>query len=277
MMKCNDLQADLALYGDDILSSQRTSAIETHFESCPMCRAKHAANLELLADLSQIERPQMPDALIRSLRLAVSTELRTGGRSTSWFSTDTVKWLQMRVMPYSVGVLASLVIGMGVLTFMFSSAQNAEDVIAVSPKPASSVTDLMLASNRGSNSPDEMIYPADYAKTRLAVSSQSPSLNPQGALVTLASSFVRENMKDEGVVVVADVFSNGLAKIQEIIDPSRNSKTIVDLEKALDADLGNAPFVPASLDGRSESVRVVLRFESVNVSTKDRPRNRRGL
>ena len=84
-------------------------------------------------------------------------------------------------------------------------------------------------------------------------------------------------MKDEGVVVVADVFSNGLAQIQEIIDPSRNSKAIMDLEKALDADLRNAPFVPASLDGRSESVRVVLRFESVNVSTKDRPRNRRGL
>ena len=276
-MKCNDLQADLAYYGDDILSPQITSAIKTHFESCPMCRAKHAANIELLSDLSQIKRPQMPDATTRSLRRAVSTELRTGNLTTTWFSADLVKWFQMSFMPYSVGVLASLVIGMGVLTFMFSSAQNADDAVAVSPKPASNVTDLMLASNRGSHSPEEMIYPADYAKTRFAVSSQSPSLNPQGALVTLTSSFVRENMKDEGVVVVAAVFSNGLAQIQEIIDPSRNSNAIMDLERALDADLGNAPFVPASLDGRSDSVRVVLRFQSVNVSIKDRPRNRRSL
>ena len=276
-MKCEALKANLAFYGDDTLSPQIASAIEVHFESCPVCRAKDAANRELLADLSRLERPQMPDALTRSLRNAVSTELRSGRRSTSWFSTGVTEWLQMRVMPYSVGVVASLVIGIGVLTFMFSSAQNAEDVAAVSTKPLNDVTNLMLASNRGPHSPDEMIYPAEYAKTRLAVSNQSPSLNPQGALVTLTSSFVRENMKGEGVVVVADVFSNGLAQIQEIVDPSRNRKAIIDLEKALDADLGNAPFVPASLDGRSGSVRVVLRFESVNVSTKDRPRNRRAL
>jgi len=278
-MKCKDIQYDLALYSEDVLSPELASAIESHFESCPICRAKNACNREIRNDLRFARRPQMPDVLARSLRTAVSNEIRTGRRSVSWASTEIGEWFQMRLMPYAVGVLASISVGLSVLTIMFSNTRTAGDEMA-GPRPASSDTSILLAGNRGpfaSNTGDQVIYPADYARTRTAVSGESPSLNPQGALVAMTGSFVKKNMSGDGVVVVADVFSNGLAQIKEVIDPSRDRKAISDLEKALDADLGNAPFLPASLDNRSDSVRVVLRFQSVDVSTKELPRNRRRL
>ena len=116
--------------------------------------------------------------------------------------------------------------------------------------------------------------PPNAAKKFLAVGGESPSINPQGALIALSQSIVRGNMKDDEVVVVADVFSNGLAKISEVIEPSADRKAIDELERALNSDPSNAPFVPANLDNRSDSVRVVLKFQSVNVNTRQTHRKR---
>jgi len=274
-MKCDALQSDLTLYGDGSLPEERSKMVEAHFETCPVCRAKNAAHLEIQSDLRRIERPQISVDLQRSIRVAIASELNTGRRSVPFFSNGIGEWLQMRLMPYAVGVVASLVIGTGVLTFLLSSINNTDSGVA--KRSSSGETGILLASNRGprSDQGDKTIFPADYAKTRMSVSGESPSLNPQGALVAMTSALNRENRGDDGVVVVADVFSNGLAKIQEVISPNYNSRTISDLEKALDAELGDAPFLPASLDQRSDSVRVVLRFEQVDVNTRPNVRRRR--
>ncbi len=271
-MKCEAIQTDLALYGDGRLPDGNSAVIEAHFETCPVCRAKNAAHLEIVTDLRRIERPLISANLQRSLRIAVASELNHGRSSASFFSNGLGEWLQMRFMPYSVGITASLVIGLGVLTFLMSSIPPADSSLA--KRSSSSDTGILIASNRGPVS-DQAIYPADYAKTRLSVSGESPSLNPQGALVAMTSSLLRENRGDDGVVVVADVFSNGVARIQEVVSPTYNSRTISDLEKAMDAELGNAPFLPASLDNRSDSVRVVLRFQQVNVSIRSNVKRRK--
>jgi hypothetical protein len=86
---------------------------------------------------------------------------------------------------------------------------------------------------------------------------------------------MRGDMKDDEVVVVADVFSNGLAQITEVVEPSRDRRAVGELEKALESDPAYAPFVPTTLEKRPESVRVVLKFQNVNVSTSiKRSRNR---
>ncbi len=81
-------------------------------------------------------------------------------------------------------------------------------------------------------------------------------------------------MKDDEVVVVADVFSSGLARVAEVVEPSHNTQAVLELEKALASDPAFAPFVPSRIETRPDSVRVVLKFQSVNVSTRER-RNRR--
>lgn len=274
-MKCEGLQADLPLYCDGRLTEVQSKEIEAHFESCPICRAKNAAHIELLTDLRRIERPAISSGLQRSLRTALASEFSSRRGSVPTFSTGLGEWLQMRVMPYAVGVAASLVIGIGVLTFLLNNIPTADSDLV---KKTAGDTGILIASNRGPYSPssaDHAIYPAEYAKSRLSVSGESPSLNPQGALVAMTSSLLRENKGNDGVVVVADVFSNGLARIQEVVSPSYNSRTISDLEKALEAELGDAPFLPASLDQRSDNVRVVLRFQQVNVNTRQAVKRRR--
>jgi hypothetical protein len=92
--------------------------------------------------------------------------------------------------------------------------------------------------------------------------------------VALTNSLVRGEMKDDEVVVVAEVFGNGLAKIDEVIEPSRDRRAVGELEKALESDPAFAPFVPADMDRRPESVRVVLKIQNVDVNTGISPRGR---
>jgi hypothetical protein len=94
-------------------------------------------------------------------------------------------------------------------------------------------------------------------------------------LIALTKALVRGGMKDDEVVVVADVFGNGLAQIAEVVEPSRDRRAVGELEKALDSDPAFAPFVPANMENRPDSVRVILKFQSVNVSTGSRREKRR--
>jgi hypothetical protein len=67
-------------------------------------------------------------------------------------------------------------------------------------------------------------------------------------------------------VVVADVYSDGLAQIAEVVQPPRDKRVVGELEKALDSSNTNrTAFVPASMEERPESVRVVLKIRSVDV------------
>jgi hypothetical protein len=116
--------------------------------------------------------------------------------------------------------------------------------------------------------PDALdLSPYEYAFSRHAIAGESPSINPQGALVALTRSLVRGKMEDEEVVVVADVFGNGLAKIAQVVEPSDDDRSIRQLQRALESDPVYAPFVPASYDRRSETMRVVLKIQNVNVKT----------
>jgi hypothetical protein len=77
-------------------------------------------------------------------------------------------------------------------------------------------------------------------------------------------------MKDDEVVVVADVYGDGLAQISEIVEPSRDGRAIEQLERALNSGPSNSAFVPAALENRADSVRVVLKFQSVDVNISRR-------
>jgi hypothetical protein len=79
---------------------------------------------------------------------------------------------------------------------------------------------------------------------------------------------VRGNATDDEVTVVADVFGNGLAQIAEVVEPSADRRAVEQLQKALESDPAYAPFVPANMDHRSGTIRVILKIQNVNVSTR---------
>lgn len=263
-MKCSEAKFNLAFYADGELAEPAAKLVGEHLRVCPVCRQTYAETVEIRSALRRMSRTEMPAALTQSIKYAAASERQKMRASWLPFSTELRDALRMRVLPYGVGVLATVVIGFGLLTVMFSPARDSGASFA-----SSGSTTIMLASNRNPLASDDAdsISPAEYARTRLAVAGESPSVNPNGALVALTKSLVRGDMKDDEVVVVADVFGNGLARIAEVVEPSRDRMAVEELRKALATDPEYAPFLPASLEKRPENMRVILRFQSVNVKT----------
>ncbi len=270
-MKCSDLQYSLSLYADSGLDEGVDFAVRSHIDICPMCRQRLADLREIRSGLRQLPHPAMPVDLQNRIKMAVRTEKYPGKQHLP--QSDLREWLTMRVMPYTVGLAASILIGGAFLTMMFSGILQSQAVMSYGPNRSSSV---LLASNSNPYfEAQDPITPSQYANTRMGFGYESPSVNPSGALIALTRSLVRGGMKDDEVVVVADVFGNGLARIAEVVEPSRDSDAILELQRALQSDPAFAPFVPTNIEDRPESVRVVLKLQSVSVSTSDPPHRQR--
>jgi hypothetical protein len=264
-MNCTELRSDLMLYVDNILSDGDSSRVRSHLDECPVCRQVLTETQQIRSGLNRMGRPELKAALRTQLKASVSAELRSRRTRLIPVPVDVREWLMTRLMPLGVGVMASLVMGIGFLSLMLSTSRTTPNVAGTNNRDS-----ILPASNRDPLHDGDSLSAYDYAQTRLDISSESPSINPQGALIALTRSLVRGGMKDDEVVVVADVFGNGLAQIAEVVEPSRDRRAVAELQKALASDPAYSPFVAANLDNRSDNVRVVLKFQSVNVPTHTR-------
>ncbi len=277
-MKCEDLQLNLSTYLDDILTGEERVIVDEHLARCPLCRQKLADFQILRTALRALPRLALSNERLVSMRNRIAQEVKTPEREP-WFATteDFTEWLQMRVMPYSVGTAFSLIFGFLLLWTLLAASYvpNKDTELAKFVPPTKSVISLTNSQPRDYIAGNDFdLSAADYASARLSVSGDSPSLNPQGALVALTKSIVRGNMKDDELVIVADVFGNGLAQIAEVVEPSSDLQAIGELEKALQNDPNFAPFVPASFDGRSETVRVIFKINRVDIKTNNKSKSR---
>jgi hypothetical protein len=66
----------------------------------------------------------------------------------------------------------------------------------------------------------------------------------------------------DDMIVVADVFSNGAASLADVVQAPRDRRMLADFEVALRQ---SAAFVPASLDRRPDTMRVVFTVQKVDV------------
>ncbi|HET6891507.1 MAG TPA: hypothetical protein VFH31_10425, partial [Pyrinomonadaceae bacterium] len=74
------------------------------------------------------------------------------------------------------------------------------------------------------------------------------------------------NEDADDMIVVADVFSNGAASLADVVQPPRNRKMLNDFQTALRQD---AAFVPASMDRRPDTMRVVFSVQKVDVRDRN--------
>lgn len=273
-MKCENLQFNLSLYIDNILADEERGIVDKHLAQCPLCRQKLDDFGALRQSLRQISQPAMPKDLLTSVKNAMAAELApTAKKQKTYFSATFREFLQMRVMPLTVGTAASLIIGFSLLWILLSGVnrQHSTDFVSFESNQQSSV---FVAKNPKTNDID-FITTADFVAGRGLVSSESPSINPQGALAAMTKAFVNGKSKGNEVVVVADVFSDGLANIEEIVKPLDDQQTVYELEKAMNRGSADAPFVPAFLDRRADSVRVVLKIQRVDINTSQPKAKRR--
>jgi hypothetical protein len=195
----------------------------------------------------------------------VAIELRQSKREPYFYTAGFREWLQYRLMPYSVGTIASLVLTFAFLLTLLSTREATQRSVE-SAQMESNRRVVLMASN--SNPKIDEIISTDYSALNLPIADESPRINPTGALLALTKSIVRGKMKDEDVVVVADVFGNGIARIAEVVEAPRDRRAMLDLERALNEDPSFAPFVPANQDNRSDHVRVILKIQRVDVVDK---------
>lgn len=276
-MRCEDLQFDLALSTDDAIPEKNFEILREHLAACPLCRQKRDDMREVRTALRSLARPRIPDPVILSVRRSLKARVEPTTRPFGIFNaTFRVPSFRLWIASYSIGACASVVFGLAFFWLIFLANTNAgrrsANAFAGSRAPVS-VADPVP----GLDSARIVLSPKDFADTRSDIASVSPSVNPQGSLIELTRSLVNNDIRNDEMVVVADVYGNGSAQIAEVVEPSRNQNAVPELARALDYEAVNAPFVPATFDQRSDTIRVVLKIQSVDVSTKEPSRKRRSL
>ncbi|GAC1396563.1 MAG: hypothetical protein NVSMB56_11360 [Pyrinomonadaceae bacterium] len=187
---------------------------------------------------------------------------REGQISSS--SEKIARWLQPHLIPYTIGAFASLL-----LFFIVASALR--------PHMAT-LRSLAVAARSESVSPNDVVWfkdgalplsAQDYAASRNPFSTESPSLNPNGALAALVSTPTTRHRDwhadDDDMVFVADVDAQGAARLTEVIQPPRHKRMLRELRHALRQ---TPAFVPAAYDGRPDTMRVVFVLEKINVEDR---------
>lgn len=267
-MFCENLQFNLSLYSEDALTGEERAALDEHLAQCPLCRQKLADFQALRHSLRVMPRPEFSNELMNKVRQTVADELYTAETKPVFIFSDQVQnWVKMRMIPYSIGVVASLILGFSLIWAISAGIPDARENKNFAAYHQNDKSTILLANvNPGGNYDNTAIN--EYPELDIPISNAAPSVNPSGALVALTKSFVRGSMKDDEVVVVADVFGNGLARIAEVVEPKNDWKTVSQLENALENDPDYAPFVPAKIDHRSETVRVIFKIQRVEVNTK---------
>jgi hypothetical protein len=267
-MKCKDYQFILPLYSDDVLSGDELTGLSAHLVQCPLCRQKLADYQELRNGFRALARPEYAAASVDALRGKISGRLGVKSRAPLFQLVGEKRdWINVWLMPYAVGSIATLIVGFTMLWIIVTGDVRPLQGIASRQGSGSESTILVPYVAPDFTKVESDLSPLEYASSRAPYSGESPSINPRGSLVELTRSLIRNEEKDEEVTVVADVYENGVAEIAEVVEPSSDGRAITELKKALGSDPSFAAFVPASFDHRSDTIRVVLKIQSVSVST----------
>lgn len=263
-MSCEEIQQSLSLYVDDALMLPIRVAVDEHVDKCPVCRDEFVQLRALTRGLSMLSKPQPPVDLSASVTNALMIEAAARRQSPkASFGDRLAHFLEPRLMPYSVGSIASVIL----FVAMFAGLRPHFEALHEAAAQSSAVYMVPPSVRYDLNKP---VRSEDYAASRAPFAEQSPSLNPKGALATLTRSYVNpQNSRyqdADDMLVVADVFSNGAASLVDVVHAPRDRQMLNDFQVALRRD---AAFVPASMDRRPDTMRVVFAVQKVDVRERN--------
>ncbi len=266
-MSCEEIQQSLSLYADDGLTADERVNCYGHLEVCPVCRAHLTELRSIRSGLAMLVRPEPPVDLVPSINRALMVEAAMQrARQQTTFGDVVSAWLQPVMMRYAFSSLASVII------FASVFAGLRPQMVALHEAALAFDQTQVTIESADPFRPDinKPVSPESYAALRNPFNAESPSLNPSGALATLTSepTRLRDNGRegDDDMMVVADVFTNGSASLADVMQAPRDRRMLEDFEKALHQ---NAAFVPAALDRRPETMRVVFSIQRVDVRDRN--------
>lgn len=262
-MRCDEIQLELSLYDDDALAPATRLACDDHLRQCPVCRAELAEFRSLSRNLGRLSAAPLPENLATTISQALAIEAGALEREPvlPW-GAQLANWLRPRLIPYafssfaSVLLFLSMFVGLRPHLVALREAQRASEASNAAASPL--IYDI-----------NQPISSESYAALRAPYAVESPSLDPSGALAALTHlSHVHQGSgaDSDHMIVVADVYSNGSASLASVMNPPRDPRMLDDFQDALRK---NAAFVPASLDGRPDTMRVVFTVQKVDVRERN--------
>src|SRR5688572_32402574 len=205
-MTCEETSRLASQYIDDAVSLPLRVEMEEHLDRCPVCRSDVTELRGLTRSLRQVSRPAVPADLATSISTALQIEAAARRQTpTPSFKERLALWAEPRLMPYSVGSMASVVMFISMFVGLSPHFQALQRV-GKGNEP------VVVASNPGFDL-NRPVTPEDFSARRAPFAEQSPSLDPKGALAALTSAYAQPqpaaNEDIDDMIVVADVFSNG--------------------------------------------------------------------
>src|SRR5215204_4036926 len=202
-MKCKDLQFILPLYSDDVLSESEQGLATRHLDSCPVCRQKLVDFQEIKNNLRSVLKPHFPAAAAGALQRKIALRLAASDSHPMFQAVgENRRWLEVWLMPMTVGSLSTIVLGFTLLWVIVSSDIQPNGRISAT-RPAADTT-ILYPYSPPTVTIDTYLNPFDYASSRADFSHESPSINPRGSLVALTRDLIKEVSDDDEVTVVAD-------------------------------------------------------------------------
>ena len=267
-MSCEDIQESLSLYCDDGLAPDERAICYQHLEVCPVCR-EHLVELRAIRrSLATLPRPSVPADLVPSINRALIAEAAARDvRQHVSFADVISDLLWPRVTRYAFSSVASLLLFASVFLALRPQLVALNEAVRAFDAAITTTEIIDPSARYDINRP---ISPESYSALRAPFNVESPSLNPKGALASLGDSpaqTARDKRQDsDDMIVVADVFSNGAASLADVMQAPRNRRMLEDFQKALRQD---AAFVPAELDRRPGTMRVVYSVHRVDVRDRN--------
>lgn len=264
MISCQESQKAFSPYLDGVLPRGAADALDEHLVVCPVCRGRLEQTRSLVRGLSLVGRPAPPADLSAAIREAIVIERAARAASQpAPLHERAALWVRARLMPYAVGAVYSLVLFVavfGALRQQLVLLRNLAEARALEEgRPE-------WADGRDGYDVTRPLSPDLAVAARAPFTNESPTLNPRGALAALTLAPASDGRpEDDDMIVVADVYGNGRASLAEVVEPPRNRRMVEELQDALRK---NPAFVPASLDRRPQTMRVVFVLQKMNVADR---------
>src|SRR5947209_10810243 len=111
MMNCEESQKAFSPYLDGALTREACDALGEHLGACPVCRQQLEETRSVVRGLSLLARPAVPPELSASIKdaLIIERAARVASPPLS-LSERATRWVSVRLMPYTVGAVYSMVL-----------------------------------------------------------------------------------------------------------------------------------------------------------------------
>jgi anti-sigma factor RsiW len=247
-MTCEETQKSFSPYLDGQLVRGARAHLEAHLEVCPVCRLELAHTRTITRALANLESPRAPHNLAASINdLLLIERAARRQQPTGSLPVRFMRWLEPRLMPYTVGALASLILFVGLANALRPQFRVLKE-LAVAARQASE---------------DDSLDKSLFDGGGYDVTQPVPTINPNGALAALIRTPSSGGDDDaDDMVIYADVFSNGSAALAGVVQAPRNPQMLDEVQEALRR---TPAFVPAYRDRRPQTMRVVFSVSKVNV------------